>query len=232
MNLLKQKRMEKYNEFMRFKKYNKAKQCLKIDAVYFYESIYACDEAVHTLEIILPDNIYSYRINVGMHGELKIIEFLSTKIKFIRRLVINGFSGIIYNNLYGHPKYYNFIKTVFIKNIIFNYDYYGYDINLLKTIGNIPNIKLPIKPHSPGNIQNIENIKCININGLGDHTTLCDKHYRKQINDILDRVANNRKEYNTHMTSIRYVYLARHSGLFALLPTNIIDYIISKIYRF
>ncbi len=221
--------MDNYERFVKYKRWCKAKRCVIVNVIGdgMWEP-FDCDEAVHTLELRMK----SSNVKIPIDNVSKLFEVLLAKVKFIRRLVLNGFSTFSYSlGFSGVVR--EFFETVLIKNIIFKNSGH-FDMNTMIIHSNIPNIKFESTKTISDDVGiNINNIKNININGLGEFRKLIRiKYYNVLINDILQRVANNRKEYNTHMTSIRYVYLARHSGLFALLPTNIIDYIISKIYRF
>ncbi len=227
--------MEKYDEFMRYKNWNKAVQKICIDTEKFNGDSIICDEAVHTLEII-HKHFGDYKaicIN-GIYCAEKIFETLSTKIKFIKKLIINGFSSYDYEHTYySRSNIRKFFENVYIKNLSIKNDPF-YNTEILRIHSSIPNISfihpkgkclMPVQPNEYINQINIEGIeiysKLIIPNGSDD-----------EIIEILRQADNNRIAYNTIITSIRYVYLARHSGLFALLPTNLIDYIISKIYRF
>jgi len=187
-----------------------------------------CDEAVHTLELRMK----SSNVKIPIANISKMFEVLLAKVKFIRRLVLNGFSTYVHGPNFSDV-IREFFETVLVKNIIFKNSGHS-NMNAIITHSNIPNISFESTKTIYCNLgMSISNIQNININGLGEFRKLIRiKYYKRLIHDILQRVANNRKEYNALMTSIRYVYLSRHSGLFAILPTNIIDYIISKIYRF
>ncbi len=220
--------MDNYERFVKYKRWCKAKRCIVIDVIgdNTIEKQFDCDEAVHTLEL------KSSNVEIPIRNIPKLFEVLLAKVKFIRRLVLNGFSTICHCCGFGGVVR-KFFKTVLIKNIIFKNSGH-FDMNIFIIHSNIPNINFESTEFISNDVGiSINNIKNININGLGECRKLtCSKFYKVIINDILLHIANNRRAYNAHMTSIRYVYLARHSGLFALLPTNLIDYIISKIYRF
>ena len=228
--------MEKYDEFMRYKNWNKAVQKICIDTEKFNGDSIICDEeAVHTLEII-HKHFGDYKaicIN-GIYCAEKIFETLSTKIKFIKKLIINGFSSYDYEHTYNSRcNIRKFFENVCIKKLSIKNDPFC-NTEILRIHSSIPNINFI---HPKGKclkllqVQPNEYINQINIEGLDILTKLILFTYDElNIEKILRQADNNRIAYNTIMTSIRYVYLARHSGLFALLPTNLIDYIISKIY--
>jgi hypothetical protein len=219
--------MDNYERFVKYKRWCKAKRCVVINVIGdgMWEP-FDCDEAVHTLEL----RIKSSNVKIPIANISKLFEVLLTKVKFIRRLVLNGFSTYVHGPNFSDV-IREFFKTVLIKNIIFKNSGY-FDMNAIITHSNIPNINFESTEMVYCNFgMPINNIKNININGLGEFSKkIRIKHYKRLIHDILQRVAKNRKEYNAHMASIRYVYLSRHYGLFSILPTNIIDYIISKIY--
>ena len=222
--------MDNYERFVKYKRWCKAKRCIVIDVIgdNTIEKQFDCDEAVHTLELRMK----SSNVKIPIANISKLFEVLLAKVKFIRRLVLNGFSTYIHGPNFSDV-IREFFETVLVKNIIFKNS--GHlNMNVIITHTNIPNISFEsAKTIYCNDDININNIQNININGLGEFRKIIRiKFYKQLVNDILQRVANNRKEYNAHMTSIRYVYLARHSGLFSILPTNLIDYIISKIYRF
>ncbi len=224
--------MDNYERFVKYKRWCKAKRCVVINVICdgMWEP-FDCDEAVHTLEL----RIKSSNVKIPIGNVPKLFEVLLAKVKFIRRFVLNGFSTYVHGPNFSDV-IREFFETVLVKNIIFKNSGH-FNMNVIVTHSNIPNIsfesiKLTETIYCNEEI-NINNIKNININGLGEFSKkILIKHYKRLIHDILQRVANNRKEYNALMTSIRYVYLSRHYGLFSILPTNIIDYIISKIYRF
>lgn len=228
--------MEKYNEFMRYKKWSRAKQCIKIDVNEFDVSTFVCDEAVHTLEIIHKHfGDYAAVCINGIYCAEKIFETLSTKIKYIRHLIINGFSSYNYSHNYSISGIHKFLKTIIIKNLIIKNDNVC-NTEILRIHSNIPNIKFSQPKFGCIALQEVfpnEYIRQINIEGLDIYTKLIIPNGSDyKIIDILRQADNNRIAYNTLMTSIQFVYLARHSGLFALLPATLIDYIISKIYQF
>ncbi len=228
--------MEKYDEFMKYKKWNKAVQKICIDTEKFNGDSIICDEAVHTLEII-HKHFGDYKaicIN-GIYCAEKIFETLSTKIKFIKKLIINGFSSYDYEHTYySRSNIRKFFENVYIKKLSIKNDPYC-NTEILRIHSSIPNISFI---HPKGKclkllrVQPNEYINQINIEGIEIYSKLIIPNGSDdEIIEILRQADNNRIAYNALMTSIRYVYLAQHSGLFALLPTNLIDYIISKIYR-
>lgn len=225
--------MDKYNEFMRYKKWSKAVQKISIDMQTFDANKFVCDEAVHTLEIVFKNNCArTFVVMICISSNEKIFETLSRKIKFVRNLIINGFSSYNYSHTYSISGIHKFLKTIIIKNLIIKNDNVC-NTEILRIHSNIPNIKFSQPKFGCIALQEVfsnEYIRQINIEGLDIYTKLIIPNGSDyKIIDILRQADNNRIAYNTLMTSIQFVYLARHSGLFALLPATLIDYIISKI---
>jgi hypothetical protein len=222
--------MSDYEKFLKYKYYHKvAKKVKTISALDVANSSVELDDGIFdTLRIVYPQ--------ITMGGVLvpmdidhpKCVNLFSNKLQFVRRLeIVDCFVELNYSK----DVVTNIFKNAIIKNLIFT----SCEIDIISTLYSNHVLNIDYSHHKNILISyelttyqtNIRKNN-ININGL---EVLCRydlEQLREVIDNILVKTTENRERYNMHMKKILWIYT--RPGLFSLLPVDLIDIIISKIY--